>query len=318
MTDATREASSSAFAKHEIPVSIRSRLSICGVTLRQASFDDQVRIIADSGCTGMGLFHPLLPQNLSASAVRATLDSHGLKASICVPMPFTVLPTAMFHSSEGRRIIRGTPPPDSIAAMIASLRWMAPLDPACVIVIPGAQGDLSAREAWDKAVAGIRTVATAAADLGITLALEPVHPRFARDFSLLSTIDESLEFMADVGASNLGLLVETFHVWDSANVFDQIARAAGRIVGVQLSDSARYPRSQVDRLPPGEGCIDIAAIVRAIEATGYGGWYDIEVVSDNGAIGQGAYPESTWNRPAAELAATCVRGSVDALRNAGL
>lgn len=266
----------------------------------------------------MGLFHPLLPQGATAKNVRAVLDSHSLRASICVPMPFTVLPTAMFHSSEGMRITRGASPPASVEAMIESLRWMAPLEPACVVVIPGAQGELSASEAWDTAVAGVSKVAAAAADLGITLALEPVHPRFARDFSILSTIDESLKFMDAVGAANLGLLIETFHVWDSADLFGQIERAAGRIVGVQLSDSAPYPRSQVDRLPPGEGCVDIAVIVRAIEATGYRGWYDIEVVSDNGLIGQGAYPDSVWNRPVAGLAASCVRGSMDALRRAGL
>ena len=311
-------ADSAFMSANDVPAAVLSRLSTCAVTLRQADFEEQVCVIAQSGCAGMGMFHPLLPQALSAAAVQAELDSHGLRASICVPMPFTVLPTAMFHSSQGRRIVRGMPPPDSIDAMIASLRWLAPLKPACVVVIPGAQGDMSARDAWDEAVDGIREVAAAAAELGFTLALEPVHPRFARDFSIVSTIDEALRFMDDVDAPNLGLLIETFHVWDSADLFDQIKRAAGRIVGVQLSDSARHPRSLVDRLPPGEGCIDIAAIVRAIEATGYQGWYDIEVVSDNGLIGQGAYPDSAWNRPVIELATTCVRGSVDAMRRAGI
>ncbi len=302
----------------ELSPAIRARLSICGVTLRQAEFAEQARLIAEAGCSGMGLFHPLLPPGMSAKQVQAVLAAHGLCASICVPMPFTVLPTAMFHSAEGRRITRGAAPPVSTDAIINSLRWMAPLQPSCVIVIPGAQSDLSAAEAWDIAVEGVAKVASAASTLGITLAVEPVHPRFARDFSILSTIDESLRFIDAVGAANLGLLIETFHLWDSADLFDQIKRATGRIVGVQLSDSVRYPRSQVDRLPPGEGCIDIAAMIVAVEATGYQGWYDIEVVSDNGLIGQGAYPDSVWLRPADQLAAACVRGAVAALRRAGV
>lgn len=297
---------------------ILDRLSICAITLREAPFAEQVRLIAQTGCAGMGLFHPLLPENLSQREISDVLDRNGLRSTICVPKPFTILPSAMFHSEDGRRVTRGTGPPESVEAMIDSLRWLAPLQPASVIVIPGAQGDLSAAEAWDRSVDGLSKLAKAAADLGITLALEPVHPRFARDFSILSTIDDALRMMDEVGADNIGVMIEVFHVWDTADLGGQIQRAAGRIAGVQLSDSARYPRSQVDRLPPGEGCADIAGIVRAVEATGYRGWYDIEIVSDNGVIGQGAYPDSAWNRPPEELAAACVKGSVDALRRAGL
>ena len=291
---------------------------MCAITLRKESLVRQAKIAAATGCTGLGVFHPLLPQTASAREVRALLDAHGLKATVCVPRPFTVLPTTLFSVSEGKRISRGSAPPASVAEMVASLRWLAPLEPACVVVIPGAQGDLSRAQAWDLAVQSVTEVAAVAEDLGITLGIEPVHPRFSGDFSIVSDIDAALRFIDDVGMRNVGMVIETFQVWESADLAAQISRAAGRIAGVQISDSARFARSLLDRLPPGQGVIDIAHIVRMIEATGYRGWYDLEVVSDDGSIGYGAYPDSLSALPAESLAATCVHGAVRALEAAGI
>lgn len=304
--------------RRTLPESIASRLSMCSVTLRKEGLARQASIAAEAGCTGFGIFHPLLPEGTAPSEVKAILDDHGLKATICVPGPFTVLPTSIFSPVEGRRIRRGSQPPDSVDEMVRSLRWLAELQPACVVVIPGAQGPLASGEAWDLAVQSIAKVARVAGDLGITLGIEPVHPRFSTDFSILSDIDAALRFIDDVQAPNVGVLIETFHVWECADLAGQIERAKGRIAGVQLSDSARFARSIVDRLPPGEGVINIAGIIRLIEATDYRGWYDLEVVSDDGSIGYGAYPDSLSTRPAKEVAQRCVDGAVRMLSAASV
>lgn len=292
------------------------RLSMCGVTLSKLPLEDQARVSAALGCGGMGIFHSLIPAGATPDEVRSVLDRHELQASICVPKPFHLLQTRGFSAVSGHITERGPGLPASLDAMIESLEWLAPLKPDCVLVIPGAQGAMSRAEAWDLACAGMRRLCEAADRLNLKLCLEPVHPRFATDFSILSTLDEALQMISDTGAGNLGVLIEIFHLWDLDDRFEQIARAAGKIFGVQLSDSAPFPRSIVDRLPPGEGAADIAGIVRAIEATGYRGWYDIEVVSDDGTLGVAAYPDSVWRRAPEELARQCVHGSLSALRTA--
>lgn len=293
--------------------SIYDRLSICGVTLHKLPFEEQARVIAESGCKGMGLFHGLMPGGIETDHVRRVLDQNGLQASICVPKPYALLPTRMFDIREGRRVVRGPTPAIAVTQLVESLRWVAPLAPASVLVIAGAQGDMSASEAWDTAREGLVKVADAAGELGIQLALESIHPRFAADFSIIASIDDALQMIDDVGRPNLGLLIETFHVWNLSDLAGQIQRARGRINGVQLSDSRLYPRSIVDRLVPGEGCADVNAIVGMIEATGYVGWYDSEVVSDDGELGYGAYPDSVWHRAPEEIARACVAGCLKAL-----
>lgn len=292
------------------------RLSMCGATLCKLPLQEQAQISAELGCSGMGVFHSLVPADWTAGDVRRVLDRHELRATICAPRPFSFLQRRGFNAVTGRAVTRGEGLPASLDAMIASLEWLAELRPACVLVIPGPQGGLSRGEAWDTACGALARLCEVADRLDLKLCLEPVHPRFAGDFSILSTIDEALQMISDVGCGDLGVLVEIFHLWDVHDRFEQIARAAGRIMGVQLNDSPAFPRSIVDRLPPGEGAADIAGIVRAIEAAGFRGWYDIEVVSDDGSLGVGAYPDSAWRRPPRDFARQCVAGSIGALQAA--
>ena len=41
-------------------------------------------------------------------------------------------------------------------------------------------------------------------------------------------------------------------------------------------------------------------MLRALEAAGYEGWYDLEVLSDNGMFGNN-YPDSLWQVPPVQL-----------------
>jgi sugar phosphate isomerase/epimerase len=51
----------------------------------------------------------------------------------------------------------------------------------------------------------------------------------------------------------------------------------------------------MDRVLPGDGTIDIAAMVRALEKGGFSGWWDLEVFSDDGRDGND-FPDSVWKR----------------------
>ena len=51
--------------------------------------------------------------------------------------------------------------------------------------------------------------------------------------------------------------------------------------------------------------------MRALEAGGYGGWYDVEVMSDDGTFGE-AFPDSLWALPVDEIARLAV-AAVEAL-----
>lgn len=97
---------------------------------------------------------------------------------------------------------------------------------------------------------------------GVRLALEPIN-RYETD--LINTVDEGLALLERVGATNLGLLLDTFHMNIEERVIEESIRLCGeRIFHFHVADSNRWY--------PGAGHLDFRSILSALSATGYRGW----------------------------------------------
>lgn len=125
----------------------------------------------------------------------------------------------------------------------------------------------------------LRALAEIAAPLGVRLALEPVA------FAPLKTLAQALEVIDAAGREDIGLNIDTFHIWAGGTPWEEVARLDPRlIVVVHLSDAT--PRrgdvwSDADRgVFPGEGIIPLQEAIAAIRSTGYDGVWAIEMISD--------------------------------------
>ena len=84
------------------------------------------------------------------------------------------------------------------------------------------------REQWRRAVDSLQVAAAYGAERSIKLAIEPLN-RFETD--LVNTVDQGLRLIDDIGADNVGLLLDTFHMnIEEKDIPTAIARAAGHIV----------------------------------------------------------------------------------------
>ena len=118
------------------------------------------------------------------------------------------------------------------------------------------------RAEYDTAVEATCEVAAYAAEQGESLTVEPIN-RYETNF--LNTGAEALAFLDDVGSPNMGLLFDTFHMnIEEVSLADAILAAGERLYHVHLVDS--------NRLAPGMGHIDFAAIIAALRQTGYRGY----------------------------------------------
>ena len=99
------------------------------------------------------------------------------------------------------------------------------------------------------------------------------------DWSLITTIPETVDLLDEVSEPHLKMLFDTWHLWDTPGVLEDIRRYADRFAGVHVNDWREPTRSWADRLPPGEGVMDLPAIFGALEAASYDGWYDLEIFS---------------------------------------
>jgi sugar phosphate isomerase/epimerase len=120
------------------------------------------------------------------------------------------------------------------------------------------------------------------------------------DWTLVTTLGDAAALVEEAGAE-VGLVFDTWHLWDTPALADEIARLGDRLVAVQVNDWRRPTRSWCDRVLPGDGVIDLASVLDAVEATGWAGCYDLEVFSDDGTFGH-AFEDSLWRLPPRELA----------------
>ena len=111
-------------------------------------------------------------------------------------------------------------------------------------------------------VESLQECAGAAAAMGVRFALEPLN-RYETD--LIHTVADGLELLDQVGAENIGLLLDTFHMNIEEPVIEESIRLCGkRIFHFHVADSNRWY--------PGAGHLDFRSILNALTATGYQGY----------------------------------------------
>lgn len=131
-----------------------------------------------------------------------------------------------------------------------------------------------------------REIARVLGDFGISLGLEWVGPATARTgkYEWIHTMHQLLDFEAEIGAPNLGLLVDSFHWFCMEGTVEDLETLRHeQIVHVHINDAPnKPPKEQIDsqRLLPGEGIIDLVAFLRALRKVGYDGGIAIEVFNE--------------------------------------
>jgi sugar phosphate isomerase/epimerase len=188
------------------------------------------------------------------------------------------------------------------------------LNAAClVLVVGGLPGALQGRaDHKDIAAArndvrdGIAATLAYARQVGMPLAIEPLHPMYAADRACVNTMEQALDLceMLDptpAGASTpaaLGVAVDVYHVWWDPKLREQIARAGrSRLLAFHVCDWLVPTRDLLnDRGMMGDGVIDIPQIRGWVEAAGFAGYSEVEIFSAG----------NWWKRDGAEVLSTCI------------
>ncbi|MBD0709793.1 MULTISPECIES: sugar phosphate isomerase/epimerase family protein [unclassified Streptomyces] len=130
----------------------------------------------------------------------------------------------------------------------------------------------------------IGTLAPYAGERGVRLAVEPLHPMYAADRCAVSTLDQALEIAEHFPAEQVGVVVDTYHLWwdDRAPAAVERAGATGRLHSFQLADwTTPLPAGVLNgRGQLGDGSIDLRAWSDLAERAGWTGPVEVELFND--------------------------------------
>lgn len=124
-----------------------------------------------------------------------------------------------------------------------------------------------------------------AVEHGVRLVLEPLHPMYAADRALISTLGQALDLAAPYEAKAVGIAVDTFHVWWDPELKQQIQRAGreSRIASYQVCDFNLPIAADalLSRGMMGDGVIDFATIGAWVRDAGYTGDIEVEIFNQD-------------------------------------
>ena len=258
------------------------RPSLSEISTLNGSFAEDVAAYAAAGFGAIGLWEFKLPPDDDAN--RAFLRSHGLAVSNCVPTVPSILQLGI-PGMEGP-----ADPEERIDALCASVRRLAPYEPECILVL---SGPLAGREeAEGRAIVGgaLVRIAAAARDAGTRLGFEPIHRADRETTSFVNTIPDALALLDEAGLSDVGIMADTYNLWDDAGAATWLAANPDRVTGLHV---AGHPGGGAGRVLPGEAGDRERELVDALRDSGWDGSLDVEIFST---------PDGFWSLPPDEAA----------------
>ena len=250
------------------------RLSLNQWTTKRWTVAEAVEGCVRHGVGAIGLWRQDVSAQGLASSVRLVREAGLRVSSLC---------RGGFLTGGGRAALD-----DNRRAIDEAAELGAPCLVMVVGGLPGATpGEPLPAEGFSRDLAGARervgealaVLAPYAGERGVRLALEPLHPMYCADRAVLSTLGQALDLATPHPVEQVGVVVDTFHVWWDPQVLGQIARAGDRIASYQVCDFLHPlpPDVLLGRGLMGDGVIDFGPITRAVAAAGYRGDVEVEI-----------------------------------------
>jgi len=150
-----------------------------------------------------------------------------------------------------------------------------------LVIVSGPANGQTLEDARATVLDGLLEILPDAERAGITLGIEPLHPMYAADRSVVVTLKQANDIVAQLASPAAGVVIDAFHVWWDPDVMPQIERAHGTIVGYHVSDwPVPLPGILMGRAMMGDGVIELRRLRHAVEAAGYDGPIEVEIFNE--------------------------------------
>ena len=259
------------------------RVSLNQMTTRNWSLPEAVAGCQRSGIGWIGLWRDKVEEVGLDTAVEI-VDKAGIGVSSLCRAGF--FPSATREQFDER-----------VADGEQAIEEAARLGTDVLVLVCGGVVDGDLPRARRQVAEGIERLVPAAERWGVRLAIEPLHPMYCADRSVIVTLNQAVDLAERFPAPQVGVVVDTFHIWWDPDVLPAIARAGDRIASFQVCDWLDpLPDVLLGRGMMGDGPIDFRPMRAAVDEAGYGGPVEVEI-----------FNADVWARPGDDVLADILR-----------
>jgi sugar phosphate isomerase/epimerase len=262
----------------------RSLLSINSMTVKPWSLAELVEGCARAGISAISPWRDII-QAHGAERAGQLIRSHEMTVTgLCRGGMFTATDEAGRRAAldDNRRAV------DEAATIGAQ----------CLVLVVGGlpKGSRDIVGARRQVGDGLAALLPYARQAGVPLAIEPLHPMFAAHRACVNTLAQANDLCDELG-EGAGVAIDVYHVWWDPDLAKEIVRAGRRILAYHVNDWL-VPTTDLllDRGMMGDGIIDLRAIRAMVEATGYRGHCEVEILSG----------KNWWKRDPDEVLRICI------------
>ncbi|MCW3119829.1 MAG: sugar phosphate isomerase/epimerase [Chitinophagaceae bacterium] len=246
-----------------------SQLCIHTITTKPWGIEEAAKNFSDEGVKGITVWRDALV-NRNIRQTGHLLRNHGLEiVSLCRG--------GFFPAKEKKK--REAAIDDNRKAIEEAVELGAPL----IVLVCGADPAQPLEDSRKQIRWGIEAIIPDAAAAGVKLAIEPLHPMYADTRSAINTLAQANDMAVQLNSSTVGVAVDVYHLWWDPMLETEIKRCGenDHLFAFHICDwNTPTTDLLLDRGLMGDGAIPVNKIRAWVEATGFNGFYEVEIFSN--------------------------------------
>ena len=246
-----------------------SQLCIHTITTKPWSIEEAAKNYSAEGVKGITVWRDALADR-NIKQTGQLLRDHGLNiVSLCRGGFFPN------KEKEKRKL--------AIEDNLIAIEEAAELETQLIVLVCGADPTQSLEDSRMQIQEGIQTILPQAEAAGIKLAIEPLHPMYADTRSAINTLAQANDMAEQINSPYVGVAVDVYHLWWDPSLEQEIKRCGenDHLLAFHICDwNSPTVDILLDRGLMGDGCIPVNKIRSWVEATGFNGFYEVEIFSN--------------------------------------
>lgn len=243
------------------------RLSMNELTTYRWSFDEDIHYYQQAGFEGIGLWLRKLEDFGEERGIELLSDS-GIAVS-------NVMWAGGFTGSCGKSIVENLSDAKRALAIAGQVRA------GSLVLYAGGRNHHTERHANRLLTGAIDELLPSAERARVPLAIEPMHPACANEWTFLNSLESALELIKSYDTPWLRLVYDTYHFPLREHRWDFLDEIAPYTAIVHVGDGDKPHDLDQERCPLGQGNAPLGGLVQRLASAGYDGFYDVELMGSD-------------------------------------